>query len=65
MQRFGICFKLLLFSFCFNTCLFDEETFVKSCGSEQKKNVYLKTKTREQNIESLRDFTKDHLRVSR
>jgi len=33
--------------------VFDEETRVRSCGSEGKKNVYFFTKIQEQNIESL------------
>jgi hypothetical protein len=65
VQRFDTCSKLLFFSFCFNTCVFDEETHVRSCGSEGKKNVYFFTKIQEQNIESLWDFIEDHLKLSR
>jgi hypothetical protein len=57
----------MLFSFYFNTralfILFQRvcvqlKTCARSCGSEGEKNVFSFAKIQEQNIESLRDFTK-------
>jgi hypothetical protein len=44
---------LLIFSFCFDACVFGEETCVRSCESEGKRIGCSFARIQEQNIESL------------
>jgi hypothetical protein len=53
MQSPNVHSILLIFSFCFDACVFGEETCARSCESEGKRIGCSFARIQEQNIESL------------